>query len=30
MSIAGVGILISVIGTLLMKISSNDAKGNWK
>jgi K(+)-stimulated pyrophosphate-energized sodium pump len=39
MSIAGVGILISLIGTLLVKISSNDAKeadvqkalniGNW-
>jgi len=39
MSIAGVGIVISVIGTLLVKISSNDAKetevmralniGNW-
>ena len=39
MSIAGVGIIISVIGTLLVKISSNDAKeaqvmgalnvGNW-
>jgi K(+)-stimulated pyrophosphate-energized sodium pump len=39
MSIAGVGILISVVGTLLVKISSNDAKetevmralniGNW-
>ncbi len=39
MSIAGVGIIISIIGTLLVKISSNDAKesqvmgalnlGNW-
>ena len=39
MSIAGVGIIISLIGTLLVKISSNDAKeadvqkalniGNW-
>ena len=39
MAIAGVGIIISIIGTLLVKISSNDAKearvqkalniGNW-
>ena len=39
MSIAGVGIIISLLGTLLVKISSNDAKeadvqkalniGNW-
>ncbi len=27
MSIAGVGIIISIIGTLLVKINSNDAKG---